>query len=670
MPDLSLESLKKMIPQDELQKLEKGRELESDQTLQSLGYLQAIHSNNRPKILEAIQAFRRDYQMSQLLPHFAPPSPNAGELEEMEIELLERLLSLDGEIKLSQLPTIGQTTLYSRLLHYRLQLLGLYHKAINAPFTQDSLAGLQQLQQWIQGHPNLLGLANLCGHIPLLISTIEQRGGLDQRIVAFRYHSNTIDPDVAEEVAEEEGDEDDGAKAHLEKGWDKSLQDISEKVLGKEEALIQQYEHRNRNRKRRLERIEKLINKILAEQNALLQQSLQKEQDLLDAIAATDSRQEKRKLKRQLKRLREHRDEEQGQKQSQLQQLARRLRVLRAKVNGLRLRFKARLKKSLQVSAYEKISKEIFRQRSSDQLNRLIADPYNQFLIRLLQVSQWTSGYYDGQLDSQVGDQTFGAVVAMVEDLPRLQLKYILCKLGGSTEGFWLLNIQYLFSRFSRWYGRRGQDLSDSHLLEVYNQQFEESAPSTADALLQKTWDHYIKEQSQTGQGIVRRIYTGTRSLIRSMLGAIRRLAFFIKKSIERLSPLFKNFVRLLYKAIRAGVKKYGIGLAYLIVSGKLPQLNKQTVERVLMNFVEKLKAPDALIEGETGFVPTAEDRKKAKNLAFGVVLSLKVIRWAIALATGSVTWPRLAIQLALFFKDMIKEWVFKRQQGTQLNMA
>ncbi|MEL6926819.1 MAG: hypothetical protein AAFO94_22455, partial [Bacteroidota bacterium] len=118
-------------------------------------------------------------------------------------------------------------------------------------------------------------------------------------------------------------------------------------------------------------------------------------------------------------------DDNASRHQHELQALQEKRQRLEEKLSNLRPRFKNKLEESLHPDFYRELRQQVFTQRNTQWLDELSKDPFNQFLIRLLQVHQWMNGYYYGQLDSDLGRRTFDSIYELTKDLDRLKFRHV-----------------------------------------------------------------------------------------------------------------------------------------------------------------------------------------------------------------------------------------------------
>jgi len=193
--EIIITGLEQEVPPSELAAFNHGRYEEIIQPLADLGYL-AI-SNQEGEIVSnealshAIVSFRKEYfQTNLLVSTFESLTPRDLSdpdlmLTARELSLLHCLTSLDGDFELEELPAVGTQNIFTRLIHYRLNIMGLYDGRLDAPFAENPLSELRKLAEWFSS-PALL-IINTLGNIPTLSSLIQNHNLTKDRVVYFTY---------------------------------------------------------------------------------------------------------------------------------------------------------------------------------------------------------------------------------------------------------------------------------------------------------------------------------------------------------------------------------------------------------------------------------------------------------------------------------------------------
>ncbi len=161
-------------------------DIDALQPLIDLGYLELAaanpeHPNRIDAITTAVKQFRKECEAEHYLSKrysFLPFEYNnyhiyAFSLNEIEQNFIQKTVSFDGDFSIQFIPNIGELSLTSRIIHYRLQLFGLFPAdKINTPFSAFSLEKLHWIKSFFEWQIDDLTLLNQIGDIEVLISAI------------------------------------------------------------------------------------------------------------------------------------------------------------------------------------------------------------------------------------------------------------------------------------------------------------------------------------------------------------------------------------------------------------------------------------------------------------------------------------------------------------------
>jgi hypothetical protein len=184
------------------------------QPLIDLGYLTLIQckpeNQHRKTFLEiAVKQFRKDYETYQLHTKRFTFQPFEQEhyhhyktnLNEIETAFIQKVVSFEGGFEVTELPTFGTVTLASRIIHYRLEMFGLYgkssHHGIDAPFTDESLKNLHLLKGFLEWKTiDDIVVLNWLGDLNALIDQVFEGLNKDKnrhKKVIFVFEDGTFD---------------------------------------------------------------------------------------------------------------------------------------------------------------------------------------------------------------------------------------------------------------------------------------------------------------------------------------------------------------------------------------------------------------------------------------------------------------------------------------------
>lgn len=193
---LSLPGFEEFVSQDDLDVFDNGRYDEIVQMLSDLGYLSI--SAEEGKILYAgeleagVLSFRREAmsglligKASLLLPFPVDPQKNhEGILTYREFSVLQLLVSFDGDFTLKPLSEIRNSGIYTRVIQYRLHLMGLHKRHPDGIYTDEINLALDQLAGWLSPvKPD--ELLDLTGNISKLVFRLKASPAFRNKIIYF-----------------------------------------------------------------------------------------------------------------------------------------------------------------------------------------------------------------------------------------------------------------------------------------------------------------------------------------------------------------------------------------------------------------------------------------------------------------------------------------------------
>lgn len=120
---------------------------EITQHLIELGYLSVAYTNvlTEIQVNDAKEQFKEDLFASDLITKQELSALVILENDQLIKHFLRRLTDIDEGIMLKELPEIGKISLQSRLIHYRLELLGLFEHPVSQPFNHTAMLQIKWL---------------------------------------------------------------------------------------------------------------------------------------------------------------------------------------------------------------------------------------------------------------------------------------------------------------------------------------------------------------------------------------------------------------------------------------------------------------------------------------------------------------------------------------------
>lgn len=308
-------------------------------------------------------------------------------------------------------------------------------------------------------------------------------------------------------------------------------------------------------------------------------------------------------------------------------------------------------------SKTKNFSKEFFEDRCNDEEGK--------FLVRLLQLHQWVSGYYLGTIDGELGDLTFSSFIELAQgetESGNTDFKMNLL-VGFVADKYWVVNPHYILGEFT--YRTDEYAPSGSDVFSSFDQEYEKldsTEKQTVDENIRSTWKSMnvgFSGDLKSSANRFRRIYFGAKSLLKSFWQGMKNIFKKLKeKIVDLVSNLFnlvKNFVKYMYREIRESLHIFSRGLKFLFGKRLLETDDCFTKFDFDLDSISAIKGPltattlkthqQLLIETTTG-------------LTFCLALTGQIIHVVLLL---TLSWPKLILEAGVLLKKLVKESYAKK---------
>lgn len=329
--------------------------------------------------------------------------------------------------------------------------------------------------------------------------------------------------------------------------------------------------------------------------------------------------------------------------------------------------FKRQLRKSIRSNsrAYKDFNKKVERIKPDfDFIQSQLNDEMNRVVLRLLQIRQWMSGYYQADLDGKMEALTFGSLLelAKVENEFNYQdnKKSFVPQafIGYAGQNYWALNIHYLLDRYSEAIDNQEVNLDD--LFDAYEQTVVTAKPKQLVHLEQnmnQAWTDQINETTakmSTAGKFVGKLYYGVKSVVKALWKGIKTIFKLFVKAMTKIANYLKSLVRVLFREIREGVKSFALGMKFLF--GKRTVTTGEGTTSIMTKYdfdMDCLTVYSKEVSATQAEAHVLQLQERTKGLEFAMKLTGKVIKMLITLITGG--WQMLLIKIGLAFKNLIK---------------
>jgi hypothetical protein len=310
--------------------------------------------------------------------------------------------------------------------------------------------------------------------------------------------------------------------------------------------------------------------------------------------------------------------------------------------------------KVLEIHDAEHFKKARIKAASRPSVESRRMDIRNHFGLQLIQLRLWMHGFYKGRMDGWWGRMTFTALKEALafEDLRQEEAVLYL------GRGYWALNLEFLERRLFARLERSPSSFSGCcEVVREYSVYVKERNADHA-ALFTSVWD----EVGKGSQGIIllgRRIYYGTKTLLRSGANALLKGFNWISGAIEKLAAPVLNFLHSFFRLAREGVQTavQALERASHLALGK-PIISRRGDDWALTRFDSDCdallwvseKSPFDLVRSHSQLC-----RAMARDLDFFLTVAGKVFSYMIRIAEGPPGWFRMALDLGMMVRDALK---------------
>lgn len=294
-----------------------------------------------------------------------------------------------------------------------------------------------------------------------------------------------------------------------------------------------------------------------------------------------------------------------------------------------------------------------------DFLEKQCESDLNKFMLRLMQLYQWMSGYYLGTIDGEIGKISFNSFLELAKsEVENGNIEFrVPLFVAHLTGDYWIVNIHYFFDNL--W--NEKEDQTDiGNLFREFSTQYEKLSPElrqNADVNLKAAWKEINVDKNRDLKSTryrFRRIYFGIKSMVRSIRRSLKRLFGWIvlktAEFTEKIANLMKNFAKLLFREIREGLQLFAKGMAFLFGKRTITTddyLTHYDFDADSIHLIPGYCSPELAQEHITMRQNTVQ------GLDFAMTLTGKLVRFI--LITQGIGWHRVLIEVGIIIKSMFK---------------
>ncbi len=245
---------------------------------------------------------------------------------------------------------------------------------------------------------------------------------------------------------------------------------------------------------------------------------------------------------------------------------------------GKREKFADRIEQFLLNAAPEHIDYQYLSARATTDINR--------FILRVIQVHQWTEGEYNGKLDGDWGNVTLESLKQTIElynedEARDVRTKEVLAPMG---KGHYLFNALFFLRHYMIEEGvDQTEGVLDSLTTQAQNASKEEleTFKTNTQKLLDTTLSENQLEQVQVKMGLFKRVYFGFKKFFKKLFRFGKKLFKWIVNKFEKLFSYLKDFFKKILQIAKTAIRSMINGIRYIL--GKLPIISVSAENKYLI---------------------------------------------------------------------------------------
>lgn len=266
---------------------------------------------------------------------------------------------------------------------------------------------------------------------------------------------------------------------------------------------------------------------------------------------------------------------------------------------------------------------------------------FNAFLIRLIQIHQWQEGFYNGLLDSDLGDLSLQSFIDAIDfynsaNEKDIKMKRFLTYLG---QDYFMFNALFFLTEYMV---EEEKDGTEEFWSSLAGQLAE------ADDETQSRFTRNVRRlmpnadfEAKPENGLLKRIYFGARKLLQKAFRFIQKICRWVADKLEQMWSFLKKLFSDFFGNLEQGLRMFVNGLRFLLGrkviatgSGQQCIVTQIRLDGDISNIA--LNADSLLMERHLD-----ETREKLDELNFSLRVTGEILRLVIQ-SLSIICWPLL----------------------------
>ena len=291
-----------------------------------------------------------------------------------------------------------------------------------------------------------------------------------------------------------------------------------------------------------------------------------------------------------------------------------------------------------------------------------------QFLIRLIQVHQWQDGFYDGLLDSDIGELSLQSFIDAVEvynktDENDIKIQRVITHVG---EGYFLFNSLFFLREYmiEEVHDKVAEDdidpetfLVNSLLKNLYQSPEDRivAFQSGLEKLKNDIFNDSIAEPTEK-KGLLKRIYFGFKRLIRKIAKIVKNVFNWIIDIAKKVWKVLKAVFGSFFEKLKQGIKAFIDGIKFLFGRREIITKDEDSVIASRMR-----------IDGDSFTIALGDIKSSLKKHLGKWDYGISSLRFSMAIVGGVlkiiinaisiISWPLILITIVKVYKNITEAY-------------
>lgn len=290
-------------------------------------------------------------------------------------------------------------------------------------------------------------------------------------------------------------------------------------------------------------------------------------------------------------------------------------------------------------------------------LQREATDPFKRFIMRLMQIHQWQDGFYNGLLDSDMGDLSLSGFLQTIDFYNESDNQHIKTHrvITYVHKGFFVFNSLFFLQEYMV---EDEQGGSEDMILQSLTGQLENSSSDDQQHFntnLHKLKSDIFNESEQPPKerkGLLQRIYFGVKRLIKKAFRFVRKIFDWVKDKVQKAWGLLKGLFRNFFENLQMGIRAFIDGINFIF--GRKGIQSHAGDEMIITKFS---------IDGDSVSISSSQISNVLEQHLQNVGYNINSMKFTLAIVAGIlkliihmvsiITWPLLLMNIIKIYKNI-----------------